>query len=86
MLSCVVGHYGNDRQGDAVSADVREEIIQPIADNVATTITSSLDTISEDGHVMPAPPPPTSTVTTPVLVLVISTVAYVRWCMIGVLT
>ncbi|XP_065885258.1 protein phosphatase methylesterase 1-like isoform X2 [Dysidea avara] len=50
------------RQGDAVSVDVREEIVQSTADGVATTTTSSLDTISEDDHAMPAPPPPTSTV------------------------
>ena len=56
------GHHSNHRQGDTVSADVREETVQPATDIVAMATTSSLDTISEDDHVMPAPPPPTSTV------------------------
>jgi len=62
-LPACTGHHGNYRQGDTVSADIREETIQPVADNIAMTTTSSLDAISEDDHVMPAPPPPTSTVT-----------------------
>ena len=56
------GYHSNHRQGDTVSADVREETVQPAAGIVTVATTSSLDTISEDDHVMPAPPPPTSMV------------------------